>query len=213
MRSLQPPFHKPDRPKALCHASKDTSFQPFHLLCCLSVHTYKDLHIFLKWWGPEVHTAPTEAASVLRTVLCSRVILFSDQLVTAFDRAQDVLCSLGCQSTLLSPELLSTSTPEQNLAFRLVKLIMAQCSNLSRPLCFFQCLIYIPRKTHIYSKSSLILPAKHLCYFKLLFFFLSKYWIWNKQGLYELYKKYLKKIPNSRQAWQVWSAVWFGRGK
>ncbi|XP_075021207.1 NADPH-dependent 3-demethoxyubiquinone 3-hydroxylase, mitochondrial isoform X2 [Calonectris borealis] len=30
--------------------------QPFHQLCCPPLDTFKDLHILLKLWGPELHT-------------------------------------------------------------------------------------------------------------------------------------------------------------
>lgn len=30
-------------------------FQPFHQLCCLALNTFKDIHIFPKLWGPELH--------------------------------------------------------------------------------------------------------------------------------------------------------------
>ncbi|KAK4816220.1 hypothetical protein QYF61_013458 [Mycteria americana] len=32
------------------------AFQPFHQLCCPPLDAFKDLHIPLKWWGPELHT-------------------------------------------------------------------------------------------------------------------------------------------------------------
>ena len=35
----------------IAHAS-----QTFHQLCCPPLDTFKDLHIFLKLWGPELHT-------------------------------------------------------------------------------------------------------------------------------------------------------------
>jgi len=33
------------------------AFQRFHQLCCLPLDAFKDLHIFLKLWGPELPTA------------------------------------------------------------------------------------------------------------------------------------------------------------
>jgi len=32
------------------------AFQPFHQLCCLPLDAFKDLHILLKSWGPELQT-------------------------------------------------------------------------------------------------------------------------------------------------------------
>lgn len=74
---LSPPFFKPEKPKVFSHSYR-TFLQPFHHVWCLLMDMLEDLHIFLKLWGPELHT---ELQVRPHQAEYSRVILSPDCLV------------------------------------------------------------------------------------------------------------------------------------
>jgi len=53
--AAQPPFLQTRQAQRAQPFPSGHSFQPFHQLCCPCLDTFKDLHILLKLWSPEVH--------------------------------------------------------------------------------------------------------------------------------------------------------------
>ncbi|KAK4815837.1 hypothetical protein QYF61_008440 [Mycteria americana] len=53
----QPPFLPTRQTQSARPLLTGHAFQPFHQLCCPPLDAFKDLHILLKLWGPELPTA------------------------------------------------------------------------------------------------------------------------------------------------------------
>ena len=76
-------------------------FQPSHQVCCPFLNAFRDLHILLELWGPELHT-------VLKVRLHQGWTQRDDTLswlvgCAVFDAPQDTeVCPPGCQGTTLA---------------------------------------------------------------------------------------------------------------
>ncbi|KAK4815415.1 hypothetical protein QYF61_001403 [Mycteria americana] len=127
----QPPFLPTRQAQSARPLLTGHAFQPFHQLCCPPLDAFKDLHILLKLWGPELPTA-------LQGTLLTHIEPAVDQLPqTPFCRAalQPLLSQSICVPALLRPRCRIQCLNLLNF----VPLMIVLCFNLSRSLCKASC--------------------------------------------------------------------------